>query len=243
MTSNSDNPAIPRMVHALGYLSYALETSCAPCWALTGRLYPADHPAFSAKRCKTDTIVQHGSFENLCPSFSQAAGCENCWIPRVESYPNFPYSNHSVARKCVHPNAFKQIIWVVYQTPLLWEAFSRELRRIHLGEEGWFSERDPNIGNTSSIMTVNTYVQWLCQERDGMLNVGHLVYWLLHRNGSLGKSVRVYYILPIVKLMVIIISEISIHSLLSEDSPNSFFVGALKLKIASSTNISIFLIG
>ncbi|KAJ7256756.1 hypothetical protein C8J57DRAFT_1235611 [Mycena rebaudengoi] len=191
MTSNSDNPAIPRMVHALGYLSYALETSCAPCWALTGRLYPSDHPAFSTNRCTvgfgTNAFLDE-VFKNLRPLFSREAGCANCWIPHVESHPKFPYSNHSVALECVHPNAFKQIIWAVYRTPVLWDAFSRELRRFHSGEEGWFSKGDPNTGNTASIMTVDTYVKWLCQERDGMLNIGHLAYWLLHRNGSLGKS-------------------------------------------------------
>ncbi|KAF8135937.1 hypothetical protein K438DRAFT_1786644 [Mycena galopus ATCC 62051] len=160
---------------------------CGPC--------DSPHADFhgSTKHCTArvvTTAVLDEAFGNLRPLFLQAAGCANCWIPYVESHPKFPYSNHSVAGECVHPNAFKQIIWAVYRTPVLWDAFSVELRRIHSDEEGWFFKRDPNIGNTGSIMTVDTYVQWLCQERDGMLNVGHLAYWLLQRNGSLGKSRR-----------------------------------------------------
>ncbi|KAK6985115.1 hypothetical protein R3P38DRAFT_3230775 [Favolaschia claudopus] len=187
MAQNAEHLAIARMVHALGYLSAAIEANCAPCWVATGRMFPSDHPAFSSGRCSVNTMnAGDNILETLRPPRLSAAGCATCWFPQPKAHPNVPFSNHSTTGQCIHPGAFKHIAWAVYMTPVLWQDFSTELRRIYKGEKNWFRPGNPNLGNTASSMTVETYVEWLWQEREGILNVGHLAYWLLHRNGNMG---------------------------------------------------------
>ncbi|KAJ7922371.1 hypothetical protein B0H13DRAFT_126005 [Mycena leptocephala] len=194
-TASDGNLFIPRMMHAVGILSNALEKCCAVCWTLTGEQHESDHSPFSSSHCGAGVLtraIADKQFQNLCPSFPPSAGCPICWIPHVATHPHFRSTNHSLAgNTCVHPHAFKQIAWTVYWTPNLWDAFSIKLRQIQMDQptpEHWFPERADglaNIGNTSSLMSVDQYVDWLCQHRDGMLNIGHLAYWLLGHHGSL----------------------------------------------------------
>ncbi|KAJ6537129.1 hypothetical protein B0H19DRAFT_1270790 [Mycena capillaripes] len=162
-TASNDSLFIPKIMHAVGILSNALEKCCAVCWTLTGQQYESDHEPFSSSHCGAGVstgAVANEEFQNLQPSFPPSAGCSICWIPYVKVHRNFQSTNHSITGDtCIHPHAFKQIAWTVYQTHNLWEAFSIELRKIQADQpiEGWFSECADgltNIGNTSSTMSV-----------------------------------------------------------------------------------------
>ncbi|KAJ6468732.1 hypothetical protein C8R45DRAFT_1017449 [Mycena sanguinolenta] len=184
-------------MHAVGFLSNALEKCCAVCWTLTGQQHESDHDPFSSSHCGAGVstrAVANEQFQNLHPSFPPSAACSICWIPYVEIHPRYRSTKHSIeGDTCIHPHAFKQIAWTVYWTPSLWDAFSIELREIQAvqpTQEDWFSGRVDRRGNTSSTMSVEQYVDWLCQRRDGLLNVGYLAYWLLVHHRNLSTKVR-----------------------------------------------------
>jgi hypothetical protein len=173
-------------LRALGRLSKSLRGHCATCWALTGNFYVNNHKPFTvcgldrqpSTNVATEQSMAEYSSRAFQAKFERYTACFLCWLPQPpgrNARHLYAHTDHPTpGQGCTHEFAFKEIAWVVYKTPDLWNAFLRahDLRLF-----------PPEI-------TVDNYAQWLTREevdivgKKGIVNVGTVVFWLLRHNES-----------------------------------------------------------
>ncbi|KAF8135945.1 hypothetical protein K438DRAFT_1786650 [Mycena galopus ATCC 62051] len=166
-----------RKLHGIADLSKLLVGQCGACWALTGRLFTNGHPAFGP--CSLDrpkpTDASGGGYLDWQPKFDDHTACFKCYMPQVQGAANevdlynrdrTPHPVPGKGGRCTHPDLFRVIAWAVFKTPDLLAGFNKEHKRLVL---------DPKI-------MPKEFAAWVAQETDGMINIGHLVHWLItHR--------------------------------------------------------------
>ncbi|KAJ7937594.1 hypothetical protein B0H13DRAFT_1852565 [Mycena leptocephala] len=173
----AEDAEFTRKLHRIADLSKLLVGQCGACWALTGRLFTNGHPAFgpcSLDRSKPTNALDDKEYRDWQPRFKDHTACFSCYMPQVQGPANEldlynrNRTPHTVPGKgrCIHPNLFRVIAWAVLKTPDLLAGFNQEHKRLVL---------DPNIAPKE-------FEAWAAQETDGMINLGHLVDWLItHR--------------------------------------------------------------
>ncbi|KAJ6579902.1 hypothetical protein B0H10DRAFT_1962675 [Mycena sp. CBHHK59/15] len=167
-----------RKLHGIADLSKLLVGQCGACWALTGRLFTNGHPAFgpcSLDRPKPTNALDDNEYLDWQPKFKDHAACFSCYMPQVQGAANeldlynrnrTPHPVPGKGGRCTHPNLFRVIAWAVLKTPDLLAGFNKKHKRLVL---------DPKIAPKE-------FAAWAAQETDGMINIGHLVHWLItHR--------------------------------------------------------------
>ncbi|KAJ6611019.1 hypothetical protein B0H10DRAFT_1953406 [Mycena sp. CBHHK59/15] len=167
-----------RKLHGIVDLSKLLVGQCGACWALTGRLFTNGHPAFgpcSLDRPKPTNALDDNKYLDWQPKFKDHAACFSCYMPQVQGAANeldlynrnrMPHPVPGKGGRCTHPNLFRVIAWAVLKTPDLLAGFNKKHKRLVL---------DPKIAPKE-------FAAWAAQETDGMINIGHLVHWLItHR--------------------------------------------------------------
>ncbi|KAJ7256759.1 hypothetical protein C8J57DRAFT_1517395 [Mycena rebaudengoi] len=167
-----------RKLHGIADLSKLLVGHCGACWALTGRLFTNGHPAFgpcSLDRPKPTNALDDNEYRDWQPKFKDHTACFSCYMPQVQGAANeldlynpqrTPHPVPGQGGRCTHPNLFRVIAWAVLKTPDLLAGFNKKHERLVL---------DPKI-------VPKEFAAWAAQETDGMINIGHLVHWLItHR--------------------------------------------------------------
>jgi hypothetical protein len=160
-------------LRALAELSTKLQGKCATCWALCGKFVEKDHSLFSicgsGRQPKVD--LKRTQYESFKPKFDDFTACWTCWLPQLHRSVNrhlYDHTTHGIPispKACTHPYAFKEIAWVVFQALDLRNAFLRD------------SQVDGQFPYTPQA-TVAEYCQYLTRDKEGMVNVGHVAYWL-----------------------------------------------------------------
>lgn len=165
-----------RKLHGIADLSKLLVRRCGVCWALTGRLFTDGHPAFgpcSLGRHEPTNALDDKEYVDWQPNFKDHTACFSCYMPQVQGpaneldlYNRTPHPVPGERGRCTHPDLFRVIAWAVLKTPDLLAGFNEKHPRLAL---------DPKIAPKE-------FAAWVAQETDGMINIGHLVHWLItHR--------------------------------------------------------------
>lgn len=171
-----------KKLHAIAALSRLLRGHCGACWALTGPLFTNHHPVFgpcSLDRREPSQAFRNTEYRNWVVVFQPLTACFRCYMPQVQH----PYNDRDLYNRtrtqhpktaiCTHPNLFKVLAWAVLKTQDLLFAFTTTQPRFFL---------DPEVTRTE-------YAKWLATATDGLVNMGHLVYWLIERHKASGAVV------------------------------------------------------
>jgi hypothetical protein len=167
-------------LHAIAGLSKLLHGHCGACWALTGRLFTNHHPIFgpcSLDRRKASRALNDKEYQNWDVDFQPFTACFRCYMPQVRGPSNEldlytrtrtqdPVPNGSTT--CTHPHLFRVIAWAVLKTEDLLVAFNTTQTKFYLDLQ----------------ITPKTYAKWLATETDGIVNMGHLVTWLIEYHAA-----------------------------------------------------------
>ncbi|KAJ6537122.1 hypothetical protein B0H19DRAFT_1270780 [Mycena capillaripes] len=169
-------------LHDIADLSKRLHGHCGACWALTGRYFTNHHPVFgpcSLDRRKPSNASDNLEYRNWGVVFGPLTACFDCYMPQVR----LPYNERNLYSRtrtphpvpggtaaCTHPCLFKMIAWAVLKTEDLLVAFNTAQTALYL---------DPQ-------MTPQKYAEWLATETEGIVNMGHLVSWLIKHHAPEG---------------------------------------------------------
>ncbi|KAK6985192.1 hypothetical protein R3P38DRAFT_2805917 [Favolaschia claudopus] len=167
----ADDAMFARKLKELANLSKSLIGQCGVCWAITGKRFTNHHSAFgSCTLGHLSDAKDNYEFRNWKPTFKRHTACFSCFMPQVDGSANErelyvgDRTPHPVPGKgdCVHPHLFKHIAWTVFKTPKLWMQFNQS-----------------TFGPHSDMMTFEDFAEWAAKLTGGMVNIGHLVHWLI----------------------------------------------------------------
>lgn len=163
-------------------LSQFFREHCSSCWGLTGRPWKADHVPFTLCFTRVHPNAATGVTVGpappaFSPTFHANTACPACWMPRIRCG-NTVYgeTNHLDSGVCVHPRpeAFLNVAWAVYSSPVLFERCRRD-----------FEDRSIPIN-----ASVEQWEAWLTRGYHGLTHLGHLLFWLFDVYGCIGTSYR-----------------------------------------------------